>query len=103
MPVIDIAIETAGRLHPRLRERLTRADRAHRRWKRQPDAIAIMIAAGLLAATTITLTLAVSRTLRRRPRPVTPRRGSHLEIVRCPLHGVPHDAELQACRECATQ
>lgn len=51
-------------------------------------------AAGVLAA----LVLALGRGGGGRgPR----RRGGHLEIVRCPVHGIAHDVELEACPECA--
>ncbi len=36
-----------------------------------------------------------------RPRIDRTRAGGHLNIVRCPEHGIAYDAELEECTECA--
>jgi hypothetical protein len=55
-------------------------------------ALGVVLAGGLL----------VALVARREPRsPGPPRAGGHFRIVRCPLHGIAYDAELEECPDCA--
>jgi len=56
-----------------------------------------LLAAAVAAAAAVAVTLWVTRPARRAP--VRP--GGRFDIVRCPLHGIAYDAELEECTECA--
>ena len=54
--------------------------------------------AATLAAAVVGVVLWLARAGRG---PDVTRAGGHLNIVRCPVHGISYDAELEECTECA--
>jgi hypothetical protein len=58
-----------------------------------------IILAAVIAAAALALGVWVTRSRRAGHERV--RAGGRLDIVRCPVHGIAYDAELEECTECA--
>ncbi len=76
--------------------RAARIARALGRMSRRRRASLLVVAGAAVAATALAVWL-----VRWERREAAVRGGGHFDIVRCPVHGIAYDAELEECTECA--